>query len=137
MARVYVAGKFEEIEAVRKAQAALRAAGHEITHDWTGENPGDRKGEELQDFLKDCAVGDYQGVLHADVVLLLNHERAFGAMVETGLAIAWGRTVYVVGAGIRDNIFFHLPDDMGIRLCDSMEDAVAAITADEVVDARF
>jgi len=33
--RVYVAAKLEEKDVVRQAYARLRAAGHEISHDWT------------------------------------------------------------------------------------------------------
>lgn len=127
MERIYVAGKFEEVVAVRAAQQALIARGFDITHDWTNENSAGLKGEALETFLAKCAEDDYDGVTFADAVLLLNHDRAFGAMVETGIAIARGIPVFVVGHKIRDNIFFHLGSDFGVYLFDTVEEAVEAI----------
>ncbi len=46
--RVYVASKFENAEAVRKAIAELTAAGHEVTRDWTAQEHWD------WDFLPGC-----------------------------------------------------------------------------------
>lgn len=124
---VYVAGKFEEVEAVRAAQSLLQDAGFRITHDWTGESTAGKTSEEIGPFLEVCAENDYVGVTEADAVLLLNHDRAFGAMVEMGMAIARGIPVFVVGHKIRDNIFFHLNSDFGVYLFDAVDDAVEAI----------
>ncbi len=124
---VYVAGKFEEVAAVRAAQAALQDAGFGITHDWTGESSAGKSPEEIGPFLEICAENDYVGVTEADAVLLLNHDRAFGAMVEMGMAIARGIPVFVVGHKIRDNIFFHLNSDFGVYLFDTVEEAIQAI----------
>ena len=132
--KIYVAGKFEEKEVVRDAQKRVREIGYEVTHDWTGEDPGERTGEELEAFLRDCAIGDYEGVLNADCVLLLNHDRAFGAMVETGLALAWGKVVYVVAPQVRDNIFYHLPPSMGVRLFRTLQAALEALEEDLALD---
>lgn len=63
----------------------------------------------------------------ADALLLLNHDRAFGAMVEMGMAIARGIPVFVVGHKIRDNIFFHLNSDFGVYLFDTVEEAIQAL----------
>ena len=124
---VYVAGKFEEVAAVRAAQAALQDAGFRITHDWTGESTAGKSPEEVEPFLTVCAENDFVGVVDADAVLVLNHDRAFGAMVEMGIAIARGIPVFVVGYKIRDNIFFHLGSDYGMYLFDTVEEAVTAL----------
>lgn len=124
---VYVAGKFEEVEAVRAAQSLLQDAGFRITHDWTGESTAGKAPEEIGPFLEVCAENDYVGVTEADAVLLLNHDRAFGAMVETGIAISRGIPVFVVGYKIRDNIFFHLGSDYGVYLFDTVEEAIQAL----------
>lgn len=117
--RVYVAGKFEETQAVRAIQAKVRAAGHEITHDWTGEDPAGRQGEELALFLKECAEKDLFGVMSADALVLLNHDRAFGAMTEFGLAVASQIPVFVLKSEVRDNIFYNLGEDYGVYKIES------------------
>lgn len=127
MERIYVAGKFEEVVAVRAAQQALIARGYDITHDWTHESSAGLEGERLETFLTGCATDDYNGVADADAILVLNHDRAFGAMVEMGIALARGIPVFVVGYKIRDNIFFHLGSDFGMYLFDTVEEAVEAI----------
>lgn len=130
--KVYVAGKFEETVAVRAAQQALRDLGHEITHDWTQEDATGMEGDVLKAYYQKCAVQDYEGVLYSDVVLVLNHPKLFGGASEMGMALAWGRPVYVVNPQIRHNIFFDLPS--GIRTFNTMEEAVAAIDADDFVE---
>lgn len=124
---IYVAGKFEEKETVRAAQRQLEERDFTISHDWTQEDAVGLKDEVLGSYLAQCAENDYVGVRDADAVLLLNHQRAFGAMVEMGLAIGWGIPVFVVGHKIRDNIFFHLGSDYGIYCYDTVDEAIEAI----------
>lgn len=105
---VYVAGKFEETAAVRAVQQRVRDLGCSISHDWTGEDPAGRTGAELEAFLAGCAQADMDGVLDADLIIVLNHDRLFGGAVEMGMALAYGKIVMVIGPQVRDNIFFHL-----------------------------
>lgn len=127
---VYVAGKFEEGPRIREVQERLRLMGFEVTHDWTREDPAGRTGDDLAAYLQACAEKDVRGVEDADFLLVLNHDRAFGAMTEMGLGLAWGRVIYLVGPQIRDNIFFHLPAEAGMRLFPDVETALAAIDED-------
>lgn len=130
MTRVYVAAKFEEGPRVREVYEQLRAMGFEITHDWTNEAIPAGTPEEVAKFFESAALADYNGVLEADAVLVLNHDRLFGGATEMGLALAWGRTCYVVQPDIRDNIFYHLPASMGMRLFATLDEALAAIKED-------
>lgn len=98
---VYVAAKWEEKKQANAAQAKLSIRGHRITFDWTT-GDGTNKPKE--------AKTDYQGVVDADAVLVLNHEKLFGGATEMGIAIGRDIPVYVVGAEVRDNIFFHLTE---------------------------
>lgn len=131
MTAIYVAAKFEEGPRVREVHERLRNLGFKITHDWTREDPANRKGVELAEFMTSCAIKDYNGVLEADIVLVLNHDRLFGGCTEMGLALAWGRTVYVVEPQIRENIFYNLPAEMGMRTFPTLEEAIVAIVEDE------
>lgn len=124
--KVYVGAKFEEKGNAREAQAALRALGHEITFDWTVEDDSGLSGDERELYWRACGANDVDGVRRADAVLLLNHPLAFGTMVEFGLALAWGKPIFLVGADIRNTVFFWVP---GIRRFNTVEQAVRAIDA--------
>ena len=99
--KVYVAGAWvEQHERARPMIAELRAAGIEITHDWTraeGEVIRNAAGGVVQsdadldvEDRKRHALEDLRGVLAADVVWLLapNDKGACGAWVELGAALA-------------------------------------------------
>lgn len=116
---VYVAAKWEEKEECRKAQAKLSILGHRITFDWTN-GDGSNKPKE--------AKTDYIGVCSADAILVLNHEKLFGGATEMGIAIGRDIPVYVVGAEVRDNIFFHLTEF--VQTFKSVDDAIAKMEAD-------
>lgn len=90
--RVYVAGKYSPAtnERVREVQAALIAAGHTITYDWTR--------DEVVGATQ--AINDMTGVLTADVFVLVAeaHDVVYcGAVAELGMALASGLPVYVLG----------------------------------------
>lgn len=110
--KVYVASKFENAKEVREAHAALKADGHEITHDWTWEDASEYHGDELIRYLQECAEKDRYGVESADAILLINYARCAGAFTELGLAIAYQKFIVVIDAHHPEkarNIFFYLP----------------------------
>lgn len=109
MSKIYVAGKFEEKDLVRQIQKALVERGHEITHDWTREDAGTRKGLALHSYLRACGIADLMGVQDADAVLMLNHKNGYGLMTELGIALAEGIPVVLMNADVRDTVFFHHP----------------------------
>ena len=61
--RVYVAGKFEDIDEVRAVQKLLKGAGHTISFDWTRNDVG---------FCDPQAVRDYMGVFKADALVFVS-----------------------------------------------------------------
>lgn len=124
--KIYVAAKFEEGPMVQKVYEKLRARGHEITHDWTNEDAEKFKNED--GYAARCAINDFRGVMDADAVLVFNHDRLFGGATEMGIAIAGGIPIYVVGRGIRENIFFNLPE--GIKHFNSDDDAISEMEVD-------
>lgn len=131
MKSVYVASKFENVDAVRAVHAKLRAAGHEVAHDWTIENAEGRSGDELREYLRGCAAADYRGALTCDALILLHRPNMRGAFVEVGVALAAGVPVIVVDAPPDDDpaccIFFTLPR---VSRAATVDDAVALV--DEV-----
>lgn len=123
---MYVAAKFEEAARAREAMAKLKEAGIEITHDWTGEDAEKMAGPEGEKYKTECATSDYKGVKRANAVLVINHDRLFGGAAEMGMALAWGKKVFVVDSKTRYNIFFSLPSNM-ITMCDSLDDGINKI----------
>lgn len=128
--KVYVAGKYEEKEAVRYVQKQLHNMGHTITHDWTGEDLGDRTGVVAASYLRMCAEKDVKGVENADAVVLLNHKNGFGLMCEMGIAIAHKIPVFIIDAKLRDTVFFYLP---GVYCVDKLSEVFAILEDGEAL----
>ncbi len=111
--RIYVAAKSspEELERAVRVMRALRAAGHEVTYDWTRDVLTDRVAPFDLAARKRAAWSDLMGVASADVVIILWHPELRGALVELGAALAGGVADIVV-LGAKDegapNIFYTL-----------------------------
>lgn len=86
---LYVAGKWEDREHVQGLMSALRALGHTISHDWTV----------ITQESAGAARGDLDGVFQADALVMFapTPQPWAGTWVEVGLALAWGKPVYVFG----------------------------------------
>jgi hypothetical protein len=124
MARFYVGSKFENKEAVRYVQRKLQELGHVITHDWTWESAEGKKEPELTQYMKDCAVKDYNGVVTCDVLFHINYKGCAGSFTEFGIALALGKVIVVVDAkkeGTAHNIFFYMP---GINHFHNVDEAI-------------
>lgn len=131
--RVYVASKFENMNAVKQAMHLLQQQGHAITHDWTRESAEGMEGQERDDYLARCAAADVNGVLTAQAILMLHQPNMRGAYIELGIALARGIRVFVVD-GLRDDwtripIFYRLPHVIHTA---SVDDAVEIMTAMEL-----
>ena len=132
--RVYVASKYEERESlVPKVYAKLREAGHIITHDWTGESDENIPPRELDAYHAACAADDIDGVMRADVLVLLPHERGKGLYVELGVAFA--RKIPVICwdyAGMLDCIFLVHPDVIHVESMDEIIETLSVIEEAEI-----
>lgn len=107
--RIYVAAPWTHKADAARVAAGLEAAGHEITKRWWEhrEVPHYLTDDDSNDAeLRQQAVEDVQGVLDADVFVLLNYEKSEGKAVETGIALAAGVPIIVVGQ--RSNLFHYL-----------------------------
>jgi hypothetical protein len=130
--RVYVATKWSRKDEAAEVMAALRGLGHEITHDWTLEaDPGDVSDEARRHYFGACAAADVDGVLDADVMLLLHDAACRGAFVELGVALAHGVKVLVVGGDGLDPahgcpLFYYLPE---VNHVPTVPEAVSLINA--------
>src|SRR6266851_9941961 len=121
--RVYVASKFENAEAVRKAIAELTAAGHEVTRDWTAQEHWDWDTPGATERLAwKYSYLDVEVVRQADVFIMLTYNGLSmqGAYVELGVALGLGKLVYIVGERPR-SIFSYYP---GVRVVESLEQVI-------------
>lgn len=109
--RVYVAAAWREAERASAAIAAVRAAGCEITKDWTllvDEYPNDDAPEHVR--MRE-AWADVVGVREADVLLVLTPcfgTPTTGIWVELGVALTEGVPVILAGPQRARNIFCSL-----------------------------
>lgn len=112
--KVYIASKFSDKERTREAHKLLKSAGHEITHDWTN-NVQSLPFSSNPEYTSKCAFEDINGVLQADIFILLSSsEPSMGASAELGAAIAKNLAnenskIYVVGPHFDKNFCFYHP----------------------------
>jgi hypothetical protein len=99
MAKVYVAGTWENRTLVKTIMSVVEGAGHVITTDWTT-HEGDRDDEYARE--------DFEAVKACDVFVLMDPARASrGKFTELGMALAYGKKVVLYG-GNDFGIFTHL-----------------------------
>ena len=125
--RIYCAAKYEErTRLVPEIYAKLREAGHVITYDWTGESDENIPPRELDVYHAACAADDIDGVMRADALVLLPHDRGKGLYVELGIAFA--RSIPVIcwkyDGELPDCIFLMHPN---VILVDSMKEVIETL----------
>lgn len=110
--KIYVAGPYSKKDEVRRVQDLLRAAGHQITFDWTACDDSNLTGFQRFAHRRQCAIDDGKGVYDAvALVVVCPHDSTAGGLdFEMGLAVAWRRILIVIGEE-RENetIFLSLP----------------------------
>ena len=112
--KVYIATGLERIDDQRRVAGWLRAEGHEITYDWGSHGPACGNGV---DRIKEVALAEFNGVMSADVVLVLlpggrGTHVEFGAAVGLGIPVVLWRECYSDGLFEDDRrtcAFYHLP----------------------------
>lgn len=85
--KFYIAGKFEEVEIIHQLFDRVRAAGHEISYDWTTHiksKPYTEHVERIQQY----AENEFNAILDSDVFIYLTHERGTTLHMEYGAALA-------------------------------------------------
>lgn len=127
--KVYVAAKFTDNERVKDVYALLKDAGHAVTHEWIHHKPSYPFSVDPA-YTAECAKRDIEGVLAADVLILLSHaEPSMGASAELGAAVASFLAfkkphIYVVGPHFDTNFCFYHP---AVIQKDSFQDALRAM----------
>ena len=111
--KIYVAGKTNDFERVRRIQRMCVRYGHTISYDWTKtvETVGEdgAVGQTLSpEFKRECAMYDEHGVDNADLIIaVVDHPNITGTLIEIGMAIALRKEIWLVGEPPRDSVFFY------------------------------
>ncbi|MEA4870090.1 MAG: hypothetical protein VB062_05580 [Christensenella sp.] len=112
--KFYVASGVSNAGKVNLAAAALAAAGHERTYDWT--THGDVS-KETAERKREVAAKEFRGVAEAELVVLLLPGR-FGTHAELGIALAtsankrillWSETSAPFDGAEGFCVFYHHP----------------------------
>lgn len=127
--KVYVASAWITGNKALEAKAQLEAAGIEVTSRWL--ERVDKPDDPTYDYTKDPSYmntiaqeesfKDIEDVKRADAVVVVNLAKSEGKAVETGMAIAWGIPVIVVGD--KTNTFHSLPSPM-MTLVSTVQEAI-------------
>jgi hypothetical protein len=118
--RVYIAAPFSHRFEAELVATQLESRGHTVTHKWW-EQEGEY-GEISDDFARQCAEHDYQGIVTADLFILLNAALSEGKATELGIAIAFTSPIVAIGKPSR-NIFHYWP---GVRWYETIGKAIEA-----------
>ena len=106
---VYVAGRTADTAWVRQVQEIVREHGGYITFDWTGPD-GEIRADwsDQPERAAQLSRRERQAVMSADLTILCWSPGALGALLETGIALAHGKDVIVLGEP-RESVFWYLP----------------------------
>jgi nucleoside 2-deoxyribosyltransferase len=110
MHKIYIAAPWVHKDRMPEIAAKFEAQGHLVTHKWWEvEGTGPYSDDEREHF----ADADRDGVLGADILVLINSAKSEGKATEQGMAIAAGIPIVAVGKlGDQEtkNIFHYLTD---------------------------
>lgn len=110
--KIYVAAPWADKEQVPAVAAHLESQGHKITEKWwlVEDRPADDS-IQMPDYLREHGELDRDGVLNADLVLVINSSKSEGKAVEQGIAIATNKPIIIVGTRgeVSKNVFHYLP----------------------------
>jgi len=129
--KFYVASSISNKAAVQHAFASLRSAGHEVTTDWTlTDDVPEAEREAKRDYVRSVVKRDFEGILEADVFLLLSEPSEGRSMyVELGIAIAMYDVarrplVFVVGPRTNHAAFYFHPSVQRVNSIDEVFERV-------------
>ncbi|MGV9001930.1 MAG: hypothetical protein ACOH18_03150 [Candidatus Saccharimonadaceae bacterium] len=131
--KVFVSGQINDLKYVRKVQAEFIAAGHEITHDWTTNEGGEKmlssrksKLENIQESRK-RSYDDVNGVVNSDIYVICtdNKKVGKGMYVELGAAIGLNARfkspkIFVLGKLRHVTIFYLHPSVVHVNSVDEI-----------------
>lgn len=122
---VYIAAPWRSRFEMKAIAEKVELYGHTITHKWweIEDIPEEARTASL---LKEQALKDVEGVINADVVLLVNSAKSEGKATESGIAIASGKPIIAIGRrGEHSQNVFHYLDNF--NWVGTVEEAIEGI----------
>lgn len=103
---IYIAGRTNSTITISEIAEVVESLEHDITFKWwlADEEQKWRKDEKLARFL---AERERAAIWDADILILCYEEGLLGGLIETGIAIADDKDVFVIGAD-RESVFWNL-----------------------------
>lgn len=89
--KIYVAGKFEKKEEIRKIYKKLESLGHSISYDWTT-HKFIKPYVENQQQASTYAQNELNGICQSDVLIYIAEENGHTLPMEFGAALAMAKT---------------------------------------------
>ena len=118
---IYLAAPWKRREDARIARDKIVAAGFTVNGEWLDVDvPTGADGyTSPPDIMRREAIRDIKNVLNSQVVIVLNLQKSEGKAVETGIALATGKGIIIVGTE-RLNVFQYLD----IPMVETVEQAI-------------
>lgn len=133
--RIYLAGPWVTREQMPLIAEALEALGATITCKWWHTEDkypgaiGPDNGPESLAYYRHHAQLDMQGVLDANLVVVINSAKSEGKAVEQGIALAHHKPIIIVGTlGEFTNVFHYLGSYRWVPDVPALLEAVKTIT---------
>ncbi len=120
--RIYLAGPWKRRHAMPAYASMVREAGHTVVSRWHDKWAQEPETTNVE-VLRQEAQMDLDDVRRADVVIVFNLEKSEGKAVEQGFALAFGKTLIIVGE-LRFNVFQYLPY---VQLVPTLQHALALL----------
>ena len=136
--KVYIAAPWAIRGDMEEIAQKLEAKGHTITHRWW-EAENVPESDRDAPFMRKMAVLDGQGVIDADVMLLINSAKSEGKAVEQGIALSYGLPIIVVGrrGEISKNVFHYLLNYLWYDDLESAIEKVGNVVIKEVEEGEY
>src|SRR2546430_620777 len=98
MNKIYIAAPWIDRELAADAAAKFEAEGFEVTHKWwIVETEDTRPLEERAAYLEEHAYLDWDGVMAANILVLIHSAKSEGKAVEQGIALMRGIPIVAIG----------------------------------------
>jgi len=112
--KFYVTGRSSNLVEVERVITSIQARGHEVTFNWPL-LPIVKPYEKNPDMAGDFALSAIQGVIDADIYILLAHHDGTGVFTELGAALALAQLhgkpqIYAVAREIPPAMFHYHPE---------------------------
>lgn len=95
--KLYLAAPWKDRASIAEIAGKLEAQGHSITKKWWEVEDVPEGTAKAPEVLRQQAQDDMDGVVRADLVLVINTAKSEGKATEQGIALALNKPILIVG----------------------------------------